>query len=218
MRVFRDLSIRGEPDRLAATVADVEQSLSGGWFRDRETETRLAAAPHTAGSSCFGCFDDGNRPGATLILTSKGPDTLYVSNIIPHSRHRLDANQYNRVLAEFYDRFVRQAAARTGVVADLTDTEADLEHWMSQETADLLRRFSACANKGTGASHPNDRERWNAFVVSTHRTGSKMDASELRRWLIEVEGWAPEVAEQLATEYAYGRELLAFADGHRRSA
>jgi hypothetical protein len=45
-----------------------------------------------------------------------------------------------------------------------------------------------------------------------------MSVSDLRRWLTEVDGWPPEVAEQLAAEYDYGRELLAFADGHRRSA
>jgi hypothetical protein len=89
---------------------------------------------------------------------------------------------------------------------------------MSHDTAELLRRFSACANKGTGASHPLDRDRWNAFVVAAHHDGSRTDASDLRRWLIEVDGWAPEVADQLTVEYEYGRELLAYADGHRRSA
>jgi hypothetical protein len=45
-----------------------------------------------------------------------------------------------------------------------------------------------------------------------------MDAADLRRWLVEVDGWPPEVANQVAVEYEYGRELLAFAAGHRRSA
>jgi hypothetical protein len=219
MRVFRNLFIRGEPASLTATVTEVERNLSRCWFRDGETERRLGAVSNGAGGSyCFGCFDDGNRPGATVVLTANGPDTLYVSNVIPHSRHRLDYDQYNRVVTEFCDRFVRPAAAKTGVAVDLTDTQADLEQWMSHETAELLRQFSACANKGTGASHPNDRERWNAFIVSTHRDGSRMAAADLRRWLSEVEGWAPEVAERLAAEYEYGREILAFADKQRRSA
>jgi hypothetical protein len=217
MQVFRDLVLQGEPDRLAATLAEVDRSLTGGWFRDTETEKRLAATTANR-SAYFGCFADGDRPGATVVLTPKGPDTLYVSNIIPHARRQLDYDQYNRILAEFHDRFARPAAARTGVRADLTDTQADLEHWLSRAAAEKLRRFSGGANKGTGASHPQDRERWNDFVLAAHQEGNTLDAPTLRRWLVEVEQWPPEVADQLAVEYEYGRELLAFADGHRRSA
>ena len=219
MHVFRELLIRGEPDHLTATLTEIERNLSEGWFRDEETERQLAALPTAVRSSCFGCFDDrGNRPGATVILTAKSPDVLYVSNIIPHSRRRLDYDQYNRVLGEFYDRFVQPAAARTGTVAELTDTQADLERWLSPAAAEKLHQFLSCANKGTGASLPQDRERWNDFVLSAYQDGSTLDASILRRWLVEVEDWPPEVADQLAVEYHYGRELLAFADGHRRSA
>lgn len=219
MHVFRELFIRGEPDRLAATVAEIERSLSEDWFRDKEKERQLASLPTAVQSSCFGCFDDGSgRPGATVILTAKSPDVLSVANVIPHSRSRLDYNQYNRVLEEFYNRFVQPAAAKTGVEAELTDTQADLEHWLSLTAAEKLRRFSSWANKGTGASLSQDRERWNDFVLSAHQDGSPLDSSTLRRWLVEVEDWPPEVADQLAFEYYYGRELLAFADGHRRSA
>ena len=56
------------------------------------------------------------------------------------------------------------------------------------------------------------------FVVAAHREGSRLDSTILRRWLIEDENWEPEVARQLAIEYEFGRDILAFADGHRRSA
>src|SRR5947209_2338624 len=86
MRVFRDLFIRGEPEGIAAAVDEINRSLTGGWFRDWEDERRLAAVPGLGGKpTCFGCFAEGDRPGATVILTPKGPDTLYASNVIPHS-------------------------------------------------------------------------------------------------------------------------------------
>jgi hypothetical protein len=53
------------------------------------------------------------------------------------------------------------------------------------------------------------------FVLAAHRERSSLHASTLRRWLIEIEGWAPDVAEQLAIDYEYGRELLVFAEGRR---
>jgi hypothetical protein len=100
----------------------------------------------------------------------------------------------------------------------LTDAQADLDHWMSPATAAKLRAFSTCANKSTGAGHPSDRERWNEFVLSAYSEGSRMDAPTLRRWLVESDGWPSELADQLALEYEYGRELLRFAEEHRRSA
>jgi hypothetical protein len=153
-----------------------------------------------------------------VILTQKDAGTFFVSNIIPTVKVQLGQGEYNAILEDFYDRVIRPYTEPAGVTASLTDGEVDLEHWMSHETAELLRQFSACANKGTGSSHPADRDRWNAFVVAAHRDGSRMDDTDLRRWLVEVDGWLPEVADQLAVEYEYGRELLAFAAGHRRSA
>jgi hypothetical protein len=219
MKVFRDLFVRGEPERIVTAVEEIDRSLTGGWFRDREDERRLAAVPGLGEKlACFGCFDEEDRPGATVILTPKGPGVLYASNVLPRSRRQLDHDQYNRVLGEFYERFVKPAADKAGVEAELTDTEADLEKWLSPAAAEKLRRFSACANKGTGGAHPLDRERWNDFVVAAHRDGGSLDASTLRRWLVEVEDWPPELADLLAVEYGYGRELLSFEESRRRSA
>jgi hypothetical protein len=100
----------------------------------------------------------------------------------------------------------------------MMSTKVGLEDWMSGATAEKLRQFSETPNKSTGASHPNDRERWNDFVLSAHREQSRLDPSTLQHWLMEAEDWPPEVAEQLAIEYAYGRELLTFAEGGRRNA
>ncbi len=134
------------------------------------------------------------------------------------SKHQLALGEYNYILEEFHERLLRPAAERVGLTAVLSDAAVGLDHWMSAATAEKLQSFSANANKGTGSSHPSDREKWNDFVLSAHQEGSSLDAATLRRWLVEVEGWAPEAADQLAVGYEYGRELLTFAEGHRRSA
>jgi hypothetical protein len=89
---------------------------------------------------------------------------------------------------------------------------------MSAAPAEKLQRFSAAANKGIGSSRSGDREKWNDFVLSAHQERSSLSPATLKRWLIEIEGWSPEVADQLAIEYQSGRELLSYAEGHRRSA
>jgi hypothetical protein len=220
MEVFQDLYLSVEPDLMAATADLIGRSPPAGWARDCAAEAKMRATPVLSHrpAFCFTCTQEGRRPSATLILSQKDPATFYVSNIVPVSKHQLTHGEYNAILEDFYQRVLQPYTGPAGVTANLTGVRAELEHWMSQDTAEKLRRFSACANKGTGSAHPNDRDRWNEFVVAAHRDGSRIEASDLRRWLIEIEGWPPEVADQLALEYEYGRELLAFADGHRRSA
>jgi hypothetical protein len=194
----------------------VERSLTDGWSRDREIEERLQRlGPRKANNYCFTCTKEGQRPAANVFFTEKDPGTLCVPNIVPSTQHKLSLGQYNALLEEFYRRFVRPAADQSGAAAELTGNQADLDRWLSPPAAEKLVGFSRGANRGTGSSHPSDRERWNDFVLAAHRERSKLDAPTLRRWLIEIEGWAPEVAEQLALEYEYGRELLAFAEGRR---
>jgi hypothetical protein len=59
---------------------------------------------------------------------------------------------------------------------------------------------------------PQDKERWLAFIAAAHQEKSQLNASTLRRWLVEVEGWSPEIAEQLAGEYSFGADLLKFTE------
>jgi hypothetical protein len=219
MEVFRELFVNADEGRMATLVESIEYSLPLGWVRDREAEGRICSTPFAARPTyCFTCEAEGRPASATLILTEREPGTFYVSNIIPVSSDRLSYAEYNTVLEEFFRCVLRPSAEQIGLTAVLTEAQADLDHWMSPAAAAKLRTFSTSANKRTGSAHPQDRQRWNDFVLSAHRDGSRMDASTLQRWLVEVEGWSSEVANQLALEYEYGRELLTFAEEHRRSA
>jgi len=219
MQVFRDLYLRCDAERLTATLAEIERSLTAGWSRDRGSETRMrSTSVDNRPVFCFACTKEGLRPAATIFLLEKSPNLYWAANVVPTSTRQLSVGEYNGILQEFYERFVRAAAQRTGATAELTASDAELEHWLSPEAAAKLRWFSTSANRGTGSSHPADKERWHDFVLTAHEKGDQLDASTLERWLIEMEGWAPEIADALALEYELGRKLLAFADGHRRSA
>ncbi len=219
MQVFRDLFIRGDTDQLVATMQEVERSLTDGWSRDVAVERDLQSRPLRKEQwYCFSCERQGRRPAAMVSITEKEPRLLYVPNVVPREQHDLSFDEYNAILGEFCDRFVRPAASRTEVQVELTDNQAELERWLSSQAAEKLRRFSAAANKSTGSSHPCDQDRWMDFIVTAHREGGQFDAHTLRRWLVEVAGWPPEVASRLELEYEFGREVLAFADGRRLSA
>lgn len=212
MQVFRELYIRGEPDQLAATVDGITASLSGGWSRDPDLEQRLQHQISAQRAYCFQCEKQGRRRAATLFLTEKDPTTYSVVNIVPDEDPRLSYFDYNCILEEFFRLFVEPAAARTGASAELTDADADLERWMTPQTADKLRAFCQVANKRTGARHPVDRERWFDFIVAAHREGSELTSSTLARWLQEVGGWDADRSDELAIEYERARKLLVQAD------
>lgn len=215
MQVFRELYIRGGPNSLAATAEAITASLAGDWSRDAEAEEHLRRAPLGSArrAHCFRCARRGSRPTATLFLVDQDERSYYVPNIVPHDSHELSRGEYNGILEEFYHQLVLPAVARTGVTAELTDADADLERWLSTETAAKLRRFCGSANKRTGAAHPADRRVWNEFILSAHREGAEFSGSTLARWLEEAGGWDPEWADKLAIQYEYARGLLAQADG-----
>ncbi len=220
MKVFRDLYISANAETMAAAVAAMESALPPGWVRDRDAENRSLAfrASTKRATYCFARKKDKHRPAAMLVLAQKesetDPDTFYVSNIVPLERHQLEHGEYNAVLEDFYERVFKPYAESAGVEHTFTGEEASLERWMDAPTAELLRTFSDRANKGTGVSHPRDRERWNAFLLSAHQSGSTLDPSTLARWLVEAEDWSPEIAEQLALEYESGLGLLDYASSH----
>ena len=155
---------------------------------------------------------------ATIYITAREPGLFFVSNIVPIRKHQLSYGESNALLEEFYERIVRPCAEKLGVRVELTTSKADLSDWLSDEAAEKLRTFSMTANKRAGFLLPRDQERWLDFIVTTHREGRQLDASTLRRWLIENEGWSPEIADQLAGKYAFGGELLTFSESNRAGA
>jgi hypothetical protein len=213
MQVFRELLIRGEPDQLAATFDSIVESLSGDWTRDAETEGRLhGAALDRHDVYCFHCEKQGSRRAATLFLMAKDSGTYSIANIVPDEEPKLSYAQYNRILEDFVKHLILPAVARTRALVEMTEPEADLERWVSPETAEKLRGFCGVANKRSGSSHPIDRELWYEFIVSAHREGAEFDASTLARWLHEAGGWDEVWSDKLAAEYAFARGLLTHAD------
>lgn len=213
MEVFRELEVGADVSTMAHVVSEIGKSLPDDWSRDESAEALARSAPVSTQrvAYCFRCDKREGRPAAMLILAEKDGTTFFVSNIIPTERHQLAHAEYNTILEDFFRRLFRPNVDKFDLEYKFTSAHAVLGDWMAAETAECLREFSAWANRGTGASHPKDRQRWNAFVLSAYRTGTDLDPSTLKRWLIEVEDWSPEIAEQLALEYEYGRELLSYA-------
>lgn len=211
MKVFQNLELRGDRKSLANLIENIRSRLIDGWARDEEIEHRYSQDIGKE-TYCFSCTKMKDRESATLFIVHSEPSLLRVSNIIPRDKGELSIVQYNRILNDFYERFVRSAAEEIGVNGILSSDEMKLEDLISHEAAKKLRTFSSCANRSTGSSHPMDRERWYDFLVTVHREDNKLGYDILFRWLVEEEKWPEEIAHDLIIEYEFAGGLISFCD------
>ncbi len=135
-------------------------------------------------------------------------------NIVPLEPGNLTYAQYNSVLDDFIKRIAGPIVEKPGFEISATEAEQTLEDWISADAALKLRRFPGAANKSTGASHPSDERRWFDFIVSVHRSGDRLYADQLARWLCEADGWSEDTAHRLAGDYEGSLALLKYYDGH----
>ena len=205
MNVYRELVFRGNRLALDRFISDLEQRLTDGWTRyhSRESEVRRAVL---GAMYCFSCTAAGQRPASELWVATQADGALYVSNVLANEYSSLSYDQYNAIVQEFHARFALPAASATGVKVELAKADPQIEDFLSERAARLLRSFSTGANRSI--LHPLDRERWNEFLTAAHREGAPLSATMLQRWLVEEESWPEDEASNLAIEYEQARGLL----------
>lgn len=207
IEVFQNLHLKSRSapgsirDRILARV-------QAPWNHDREREDDIRQ----------GAIDDEdvivfvrtafNDIDESALVLWQEADGYRVSNIVPRHVGELGITKYNAILQDFVERIARPAAKAGGFEIELTSAGQSLDDWLAAEPAAALRRFSHLANKSTGAAHPMDRERWYAFLIATHRSSRRLDADQLARWLVEVERWSNEKADELAIDYEFALGLL----------
>lgn len=216
LEVFKYLYIKGDPTALDAFVDEISASLPPGWRRDLVAEgqrAQRALLPDEARSYVFKCTGIGSQPAVDLFLV-RSAGHYEVTNIVPQKVGELTRAEYNAILDVFVDRAVRPVAERLGLAVEVTPDQLEITHWLTEDAANLLDRFSHLANKSSGSSHPLDAERWMAFLIRSHLDRvaypyrPRLDATTLERWLTEEEEWPEETASDLVTEFEFAQDLL----------
>lgn len=209
MKTHKELTIDVSGEEHQQDFIDsLREALPAGWEYDEEAEKRLSGL--TSGKfHCFVCDKPASQEVALLtIVTTTSGSQLYVSNIVPKNVDQLDVDQYNQILTSFADCCVKPIAGKKEFNYSLSSEEWLMEDHLDEATYNKLLGFSRAANKTTGSAHPLDRERWLDFVISCVRSENEIHASDLARWLREVEGWPNDVSSDLAIEFELGVELL----------
>lgn len=210
MKTFRDLKLIGSVGEQEKLLECVERSLKDGWVRDREKEAEFEFS-HKLKYKIFVCSKSGSRPAAALFFITDRNNYLYVCNIVPRELEELGIEKYNALLEEFQSKVIEPAAKDLDVQIITTLAERTIDNSMSPEMAQLLKSFSAAANKSSGGTHPCDEERFFNFIVKAHQEGSLLDESQLSGLLVD-DGWTDEDTFELSCKYRFGRDLLKHHD------
>jgi len=207
IEVFQDLHLRSRAS--SDSIRDsILAKVQEPWRHDTEREEDIRE--HASNEEDIivlvrSSFDDIDESG--LVLWQEHDD-YRVANIVPRNIGELGITKYNEILRDFVNRIAQPAAQSGSFEIELTSPNQTLEDWLDAEPATMLRRFSRLANKSTGASHPNDKERWYAFLIATHSAAKRLDSDQLARWFVEVESWPEDKAHELAIDYEFALGLL----------
>jgi hypothetical protein len=214
LEVFQDLFLRGPPNARASLRQALLDHAMAPWRHAGEVHKDPSIYGNEADVLTFKREAGEGLAEATLVLWPR-PEGYEVTNIVPIDVRELGYSGYNAILQDFLRRIAVPAARQTGFEVETTAPRQSIEEWIPAKTAEALRRFSRSANKGTGSSHPLDRQRWFEFLIQAHADQRRIDTERLVRWLVEVDGWSDYSAHELAIEYEFGLDLLGEYDKRR---
>ena len=214
IQVFRDMNIRGPAEKRANLRAALIEAATKPWRVDLERSAEVARNAVTSEDVVLFRTEAGAAYPAAGLTLWETHDGYHVPNIVPLETGNLTYAQYNAVLEDFIKRIAGPIVKKLGFEISATKAEQTLDDWISEDAALKLRRFSGAANKSTGASHPSDERRWFDFIVAVHRSGDRLYADQLARWLCEADGWSEDTAHRLAGDYEGSLALLKYYDEH----
>ena len=160
---------------------------------------------------CSKCGNENDAYGSRLSLYLRDSNTLCIQNVMAYENNQASCYRCNRILEGFFEKIVQPSILGLEVAAELTVEEVLLSDVVGAEAAALLNKFSLLANKSTGSSHPCDRKSWFDFILAAHSKGSPLN-TDLLIHTLEEEGWSPQAARCLGTEFEFGITLLDYSD------
>ncbi|WP_127346409.1 hypothetical protein [Pseudidiomarina mangrovi] len=211
MKTFKDVYITLNEGDVDSFIEHLTERLKQPWRRAYDTEERSQKLRDKA--FCFERLSTDELPSAGLSIFQKDSNTWYIPNVVPLNYGQLNFDEYNAVITDFYENFIKVTADALAIHSDITSgliTEADI---LGVEGAKKLEQFTSMANMSSGSSHPSDKRRWLDFIITTYHHGKRVDTHDLERLLL-TKGWSELHAQELAIQFEFGIELLEQRD-HR---
>ena len=214
--MYQDLELigLGPDDSFNLFFKCLDDNLNYGWTRNVREE-KSVKLPREA--RCYHCDSAGIRKAANLWISKKNRATWEISNVVPDEYGKLTFSEYNTILMDFFNHFIKKDIHKFGIKAHLKDSKQYLSEFLNPRVFELFCLFSNAANKSTGSGHPSDEDRWFQFLFEVFDTGGykTLYPSTLGRFLEEAYGWDKDVAYELSIEY---ENYLRFLDRYLKHA
>ena len=183
-------------------ICDALPTVIGAWTRQPSLE---AKASENGLNQRYYTRTDGKRPLLALDLSRDGQIGEIV-NIVPDAGQKeISMKEANRLEQDFVSA-LRPLLPSTVTVTQNAPTK-HLRNLLTENTYNLFRHHSA--NKSTGNSHSNDRERWLQFVKAAAAEGldDRDEHKDLVHAALLQEGFSDRHADQIAEDYVRHVEM-----------
>jgi mRNA-degrading endonuclease toxin of MazEF toxin-antitoxin module len=203
-KVYKDLNIKGTTDQISILknkiIEQIEQSDEWDVDCDNNFNNFLVILKNQTTS-----------PSGTIFISVDDRE-LKLTNIIPIDKSRLTYDEYNSIVDEFYNNYIKNIIEKTGLSVQIyiSPSQLSIEDIVESTVVSKLKIFSMAANKSTGSAHPLDKRRWFDFIIESFRRDEIIPNDYLYRWLVEIEGWEDEKATDLVIDYENSIELLKY--------
>ena len=146
-----------------------------------------------------------------ILLAWVNDGKIKVINIVPfnHSAFRIEIEDYNRIIDEFYNKIVLPSIDNRHHI-EITSGEYTLQE-VIPKSFESLNIWAACPGAPNAPfSHQLDLELWFEFLCQMIKNGEEMSSGQLEQWLAEEKQWSEDVIEETILKYEEELALLGF--------
>ncbi|MBQ9397910.1 MAG: hypothetical protein IJU08_05375 [Bacteroidales bacterium] len=142
-----------------------------------------------------------------LVWASEGK--IKVINIVPfnHSTFRIEIEDYNRIIDEFYSRIVLPTIGNRYMI-EITSGDYTLEEIIPNSVDALNRWVHSPGAPNAPFSHQLDLERWFDFLCQMIRNKEELESGKLEQWLREEIKWPDDIIDETILKYEEEIDLL----------
>lgn len=215
MKVFKDLSILGDPNSVKTFFEQIYNKLPRDWEKSKQADKLKDYLSITYSGRLL--------PKAMVSLNyshQQEKECLEIGNIVPVDKSQLTMDEYNKILDLFLSEVVIPYCEKDKHLKyDVSKTDIfDPLVYISNLSLNKLITFCKEANKKTGSVHPSDKKLWFDFICQTVKDDRIFPSDLLKPFLMdtdywekkETKSWEEKIAEELTSQYEICVDILKY--------
>ncbi len=221
MKVFKNLSILGDPNSVKTFFEQIYNKLPRDWEKSKQADKLKDYLSITYSGRLL--------PKAMVSLNyshQQEKECLEIGNIVPVDKSQLTMDEYNKILDLFLSEVVIPYCEKDKHLKyDVSKTDIfDPLVYISNLSLNKLITFCIEANKKTGSAHPSDEKLWFDFICQTVNDDRILPSEILKQFLMDsdywekktTKSWDEKIAEELTSQYEICVDILKYFISHNR--